>query len=243
MNIRVRAHGTIKPPLAGHSSPLAPRSPPSSDAAHASASAIVEAYSQCRVERSCIDLGGISSALKARKTHIEYSASALRRTPHLFPLHRLLLLSPAAPSQVRRGPHISFSSRRRRGAHSPASAQKPRRMTRVLVARYGKKPMFKIIRDLRSNPMHRAVVYVAGVVLLTLGTRLFFLLCDRLRLSCPACPGGSSEPPPLPPTYYQYHEAALRLPQHHWQNDRPLPNESFFYGAGHSQCGFLPRLR
>ncbi|KAI0794616.1 hypothetical protein C8Q74DRAFT_1445936 [Fomes fomentarius] len=42
-----------------------------------------------------------------------------------------------------------------------------------------------------------------------------------------------STPHILPPLYSSYHEAELRLPQHHWNNTTPAEDEKFFYVAGH----------
>lgn len=45
--------------------------------------------------------------------------------------------------------------------------------------------------------------------------------------------------PPLPahpPLFSRYQAALLRLPQHHWHNEQPQPDERFLFVAGHSSC-------
>ncbi|KAI0829020.1 hypothetical protein BC628DRAFT_1315775 [Trametes gibbosa] len=41
------------------------------------------------------------------------------------------------------------------------------------------------------------------------------------------------DPSVYTPTYSEYHEAELRLPQHHWERKQPENNETFFFVAGH----------
>ncbi|KAI0780428.1 hypothetical protein BD413DRAFT_464442 [Trametes elegans] len=103
------------------------------------------------------------------------------------------------------------------------------------------------MRCLRRLPGRYAVVFVSLLGACTLAWRLYAVSASALldEVSEPAeqtpTPSNSTStapppvPSPLPPLYAQYHRRLLALPQHHWENDHPLPEEKFFFVAGHSR--------
>ncbi|KAI8981365.1 hypothetical protein BD414DRAFT_492453 [Trametes punicea] len=54
---------------------------------------------------------------------------------------------------------------------------------------------------------------------------------DLADVNLPQSP--TLDPHLLPPTFFEYHEAELRLPQHHWSRTHPASGEKFFFVAGH----------
>ncbi|OJT04353.1 hypothetical protein TRAPUB_4987 [Trametes pubescens] len=67
-----------------------------------------------------------------------------------------------------------------------------------------------------------------------MGYLVFLALYTAPKRSPLAVPPTLPPLPAHPPLFSRYHAALLRLPQHHWQNERPQPDEKFFFVAGHS---------
>ncbi|EIW63861.1 uncharacterized protein TRAVEDRAFT_111583 [Trametes versicolor FP-101664 SS1] len=83
------------------------------------------------------------------------------------------------------------------------------------------------------------VFTVVGIALLTLAGRVYWPHDRPYRSSDTSSRNPLAQHPPLPPLYEAYHEAELRLPQHHWDQRRPREEEKFLFVAGHSRsCGW-----
>lgn len=87
---------------------------------------------------------------------------------------------------------------------------------------------------LRFMARRYLVFTVVGIALFTLVGRVYWPH-DGRRPSSDMSASPLAQHRPLPPLYESYHEAELRLPQHHWEQRRPREEEKFLFVAGHSR--------
>lgn len=95
---------------------------------------------------------------------------------------------------------------------------------------------------LRFMARRYLVFTVVGIALLTLAGRVYWPHARPYRSSDTSSRNPLAQHPPLPPLYEAYHEAELRLPQHHWEQRRPR-EEKFLFVAGHSRSTLVVLYR
>ena len=78
------------------------------------------------------------------------------------------------------------------------------------------------------------VLVLTGLATIVLLGRSFWDFDFYIPIHPHLPPERSLLPEALPPLYSEYHRALRVLPQHHWEQEAPGPDDKFLYIAGHT---------